>query len=111
MRLAAEIKPEAEQDIALQHEWYARKAGEDVAERYLAAFRTSIEELVRQPDLGKLRHFRAASLRDVRSLSIQRPFQVHLIFYCYSATKLEVIRVLHGMRDLPRRLLGPPGEK
>jgi len=36
-------------------------------------------------------------------------FKVHLIFYRVETEELDVFRVLHGMRDLPRRLTQPPG--
>lgn len=107
--LKADIRAEALLDLDLQYEWYADKAGEDVAERYLRAFHETKELLCRQPDLGRIRRFRDRRLAQLRSYRIEGSFEKHLIFYRVEDDALIVFRVLHGVRDLPRRLLEPPG--
>ena len=37
------------------------------------------------------------------------PFDRHLIYYRISGEELVAFRVVSGARDLPRRLLDPPG--
>ena len=44
----------------------------------------------------------------LRFCQIARPFQKHVIFYRYDDKSLFAERVMHGTRDLPRRLLEPP---
>jgi hypothetical protein len=44
----------------------------------------------------------------MRSFRLAAPFAVHLIFYRHDAGKLFVERLMHGARDLPRRLLERP---
>jgi plasmid stabilization system protein ParE len=39
---------------------------------------------------------------------VQNPYHRHLIFYRFDDKKLFAERILHGARDLPRRLLQPP---
>lgn len=107
--LKAEIGTEALMDLDLQYEWYADKADEDVAERYLQAFHETKELLCRQSDLGRIRKFRNRRLAKLRSYRIEGSFEKHLIFYRVEEGTLVVFRVLHGVRDLPRRLLEPPG--
>jgi len=107
--LRAEIKAEALLDLELQFEWFADKAGEDIGERYLQAFRETKDSLCRQSDLGRIRKFRDLRLVGIRSFRIERPFEKHLIFYRVENDKLIIFRVLHGVRDLPRRLIDPPG--
>jgi plasmid stabilization system protein ParE len=40
---------------------------------------------------------------------VPRPFQKHVLFYEVMDGEAVMRRVLHGHRDLPRRLLEPPG--
>jgi toxin ParE1/3/4 len=96
------------EDFEQQARWYVRRAGEPVATRYLAALDQSLELLTRHPGLGRKRRFRHPRLRGIRSYRVKPPFHKHLIFYWYGAAVLYAERVIHGARDLPRRLLEPP---
>ena len=107
--LRQEVSDDARQDLAVQYEWYWREAGEDIAERYLAAFRQTLDLIAQQPEMGMLRRFRSPRLRGIRSFQMLRAFRVHTLFYRIETDTLVVFRVLHGMRDLPRRLFDPPG--
>ncbi|PYJ71420.1 MAG: hypothetical protein DME76_02100 [Verrucomicrobia bacterium] len=49
-------------------------------------------------------------LRGVRSFQLESPFQKFLLFYRVTETTLQVWRVMHGARDLPRRLIESPVE-
>lgn len=95
-------------DFDRQFRWYDRKGGWEVARRYLAAVDRTLEKLAQQPDLGRVRRFPQPELRGVRSLAVERPFNRHMIFYRFDETNVEAWRVIHGARDLPRRLLEPP---
>ena len=96
-------------DFDLQYRWYLREAGVEVAERYFAAVLFRLRELARQPNLGRERTFRHEELKGLRSFVLARPFQRHLLFYRITDEGLSAERILHGMRDLPRRLREPPG--
>ena len=107
--MRCEVTEDARLDLALQFAWYARKAGDAIADRYLESFRLTTEALSRVPEMGVLRRFRDPRLADVRSLQFAGAFRVHLAFYRIEGETLTILRVLHGMRDLPRRLTDPPG--
>lgn len=92
-------------DFSHQFQWYERKAGWDVAWQYLLAVDRTLEKLARFPDLGRLRHFPQPELRGIRSRTVEPPFHRHLIFYRFDETTVEAWRLIHGARDLPRRLL------
>ncbi len=94
-------------DFDAQFRWYDRKGGWEVAQRYLIAVDRTLEELAQQPELGRLRHFPQPELRGIRSLAAKRPFHRHLIFYRFDEAGVEAWRVIHGSRDLPRRLIEP----
>ena len=98
-------------DFDLQYRWYLREGGEDVAEGYLRAVLATLNELTQHPGLGREREFRNKLLKGLRSMRVQPPYNRHLIFYRYTETELLAERVMHGMRDLPRRLRHPPTEK
>lgn len=107
--LTADIRSDALLDLDLQYEWYADVVDVDLAERYLAAFHETKEQLCLQPDLGRVRKFRNPRLARLRSFQIKGSFHKHLIFYRIENDTLVVFRVIQGMRNLPRRLMEPPG--
>jgi len=95
-------------ECELQYEWYYHRAGEKTAERYLSALDGSLALLVHHPGAGPLRRYKHPLLKGIRSFRVSRPFDRHLIFYRFDDSTLYAERVIHGMRDLPRRLLEPP---
>jgi toxin ParE1/3/4 len=82
-----------------------------VAERYLDAVWSTLRLLASQPELGRLGKFRQPALKNLRSFRVVSPFQVHLVFYRHDSVELSVERVMHGARDLPSRLIEPPGSE
>ena len=104
-----EVSDAAREDLALQSAWYVQKAGADIAERYLNAFDATLKKLQSLPEIGRLRMFRDPRLQGLRSFMTDGAFRLHLIFYRVEADTLVVFRVIHGMRDLPRRLMQEPG--
>ena len=96
-------------DFELQFRWYLAQAGDAVADRYVDAVEKTLQELTAQPGLGRRRAFRHDELQGLYSFRVRPPFDAHLIFYRYSNTGLSAERVMHGRRDLPRRLRQPPG--
>jgi plasmid stabilization system protein ParE len=96
-------------DAQNQFDWYWEKAGEAVAWRFGAAVEETILALARQPELGARRRFKHPRLIGLRSFRVQSPFGRILLFYRVNETELEFWRLMHGARDLARRLLEPPG--
>jgi toxin ParE1/3/4 len=95
-------------DVHRQFSWYWDEAGADVAWRFEGAVEQTLIVVAQHPDLGRLRHFRNPRLRNLRSIPIERPFNKLLIFYRVSGDVLHAVRLMHGARDLPRRLREPP---
>lgn len=75
---------------------------------WIADFVETLHWLGKQPDLGRLCHFRSNKLANLRCFRMSGSFGKHLIFYRLEDDTLYIFRVLHGMRDMPRRLLDPP---
>jgi len=109
MSLRLEQADSFREDFALQALWYVREAGEDVARRFHEAVDSTMRSLCRQPDLGRIRRFRHPTLQGLRSIPLERPFDKLLIFYRLEGDCVQAWRLMHGARDLPRRLRQPPG--
>ena len=109
MSLALQETETFEGDVARQFAWYLDEAGEELAWRFKLSVDATLFKLARQPDLGRRRHFQNPILRDLRSFRVERPFNRLLIFYRIHEQALIAWRLMHGSRDLPRRLVEPPG--
>jgi len=107
MSLEVSISLRAEQDMTLQYRWYLDNADLDIAERYLLAVHETILRIAERPDLGTRRRFQARELVPIRSIQVKKPFERHLLFYM-EGNSLRIERVMHGARDLPKRLLEDP---
>jgi len=80
---------------------YIGEDSPDAAERLLDAVERSIELLLENPSAGSLGRFRSARTRGIRLWPL-RDFPSYLIFYKAAGEDLEIVRFLHGARDLPR---------
>ncbi|MFZ4699000.1 MAG: type II toxin-antitoxin system RelE/ParE family toxin [Candidatus Methylumidiphilus sp.] len=94
--------------------FFHQKALEDIEEitcfiaedspKSALSFREMLEQacelLAEMPDMGVARNFTHPLLTDVRLWPLER-FEKYLIFYRAQLDTLEIIRVLHGARDLP----------
>ena len=96
------------EDFTWQALWYVRQAGDEVARRFEKAVDSTLRLLCAQPGLGRARRFRHPKLQGLRSFAVERPFQRLLIFYRSDGETLQAVRLMHGARDLPRRLAEPP---
>lgn len=96
-------------DFEHQAEWYLRHANDEIAQGYLDSLDETLRLLTIHPGMGRLRRYRHSELKGLRSFRINPPYQRHLIFYRHGSTTLSAVRVIDGGRDLPRRLLEPPG--
>lgn len=108
MSLAIEKSPLFHADVTNQFGWYFAEAGQELAWRFLKSVDLTLFNLARQPDLGRVRRFRHPVLQGLRSFRVEPPFQRILIFYRSTEDALQAWRLMHGARDLPRRLVEPP---
>src|ERR1035438_10263883 len=107
MNLAIEKSPLFHEDVTGQFEWYFDEAGVELAWRFFSAVDATLVKLAIQSDLGRIRHFRNPLLHNLRSYRVEPPFGKILIFYRLTNGKLIAERLMHGARDLPRRLVEP----
>ncbi len=98
-----------EQDVARQTEWYFARAGAAVALAFGAKVDATLERIGKFPESGIERKYPVPELAGLRFLPVDEPFGRFLVFYRVLADELSIERLIHGMRDLPWRLLDPPG--
>lgn len=97
-------------DLIKQMDWYREHATPEIAERFVDMVQATLHQLTRTPDMGRPRFADWPELKGIRSLRVQRPFNRLIIFYRHDAESLFAQRLIHGTRDLPRRLLQSPYE-
>jgi len=104
MKLTLQRADEFNADFDQQYRWYLEQAGDEVAEQFLQAVPVTLRLLAGQSDLGRRRKFRHPMLSNLYSFQVERPFNKILIFYRVTENTLQAWRLMHGARDLPRRL-------
>ncbi len=77
----------------------AEEASINIADRFLAAVHQSFEELARMPNIGQVTDFKNPRFVGMRRWRI-RGFPNHSIFYFPTKQGVDIVRVLHGPRDL-----------
>ena len=98
-----------EQDVARQTLWYLTRAGAAVALAFGEKVDSTLARIAEFPESGVEKKYPQPELAGLRFLPLDEPFGRFLVFYRVLADELSVERLMHGTRDLPRRLLDPPG--
>lgn len=99
------VRPKADHDLDDQAYYFATEAGPELGHRFLLAAHETFDLLARQPQMGwraRLKNPLLASLRVFRVSG----FEKMLVLYRPSADGVEILRVVHGSRNvaaLPRR--------
>ncbi len=91
-------RPQAERDIEECFVFIAED-NLDTGVFFLVAVEESLEQLAKFPLLGKPRDFADKRFQNIRMWRV-KGYEKYLIFYQAMETTIEVIRVLHGSRDI-----------
>ena len=105
MKLSLEQSDDFWADLIRHVDWYREQAAPEVAEQFVEAVEGTLEDLTQTPGMGRRRFMDRPKLAEIRSFRVKRPFNRLLIFYRYDSQTLYAERLIHGARDLPRRLL------
>jgi toxin ParE1/3/4 len=108
MSYRLEIKNRATQDLRLQANYILMNGSVDAAERFLSAAETTFAQLTKNPRMGKVTQLVVPRFGEVRQWRI-KDFKEYLILYQVQEDVVEILRVLHGARDLDN-LLNEPDE-
>lgn len=99
------ILPLADRDLDEQARYLAGNASLEVALRFYDAADQTFAFLARRPGIGAKRASGHSQYANIRVARIHG-FETHLVFYRPSEEGIDVVRVLHGHRDIDG-LLGP----
>lgn len=92
-------KPQAERDIE-ECFVYIGENNLDTAVYFLVAVEDSIEQIGRNPFIGNIREFKNSRIKNLRMRTV-KDYTDYQIFYTVEDETIEIIRVLHGARNLP----------
>ena len=95
------VLPRADRDLDEQADHLAAEAGLRTALRFLEASHETFSLIASQPAMGWPCRMRYAGLASVRVFPV-KSFDKMLVFYrpAASSNRIEIVRVLHGSRDL-----------
>lgn len=102
------VKPKADRDLDGYADYLAEDANLDLALRFLAAADETFALLARQPNMGWRSRIRRAELAPLRVFRVTG-FEHVLIFYRPLPDGVDILRVVHGSRNL-RALFRRRGE-
>lgn len=89
----------ARRDLLEAFDYLQEHASLDIADRFLSAALSSFQELAEMPKMGAPCKFRRRFLRRLRRWPL-KDFDSWLIFYLPKRNGVEIVRVLHGARDI-----------
>jgi toxin ParE1/3/4 len=95
-------RPAAKRDLVAQWVWYAENAGIEVADRFLSAAHGTLRMLALQPLSGSPLFARKPELEGMRRFPVSGGFENILLFYFPLQDGIDLVRVVHGSRDLER---------
>jgi toxin ParE1/3/4 len=97
-------RPIVIQDL-IEQATYIAEGSLDASDRFLRAAEETFQFLGNMPAIGRLSGFTHSSLVDVRQYAI-KGFKSFLIFYRVTDDGVDILRVLHGSRDVEALLEG-----
>jgi toxin ParE1/3/4 len=81
---------------------YALEGGERLAERFIDALRAAFDTVAKHPGIGSPRYAHELGMEGLRCWKLTTfPY---LVLYVEREDRIEVMRVLHGARDIPATL-------
>ena len=92
------IRPAASEDI---DEVVDYLVGEDIpaAQGFVKDLQQCFDLLTENPEIGVQREYRSAALSGMRMFPLKK-FSTYLLFYLSDDQTIDVVRVLHGHRDI-----------
>lgn len=94
----------AKRDLIAQWVWYAENADIETADRFLAAADSTAIMLAGQPESGNQIAVMKPELQGIRRFRVTDGFEKILFLYFPLEAGIDLVRVVHGNRDLERVL-------
>ncbi len=99
MTLPLIVRNRATQDLRQQANYILAQGNRDAAEQFLSCAESAFSQLAITPYIGKVMSLSLSDIGEIRQWRIKN-FKDYLIFYRVLDDSIEVLRVLHGARDL-----------
>jgi toxin ParE1/3/4 len=93
------LRPAAERDLERQAQYIVSSSGVDAARRFYRAAEETCQLIAGRPGIGRRIPYRNPVLAETRMFRM-KGFTSHLIFYRPIMNGVEIVRVIHGMRDI-----------
>ena len=85
-------------DLTECADYLASEAGETVAVAWYESLKKAVHQIRKTPEIGRLR--RDLPMGGIRTLNL-RKYPKYLVFYRLEKGRIELLRVRHGMMNLP----------
>jgi toxin ParE1/3/4 len=95
-------------DLLNKTDWYREHASSEIADHFVVAVEETLQNLTKMPGMGRPHFTSWPEFEGMRSYRVLRPFNRLVIFYRHDSEVLFAERLIHGTRDLPRRLRETP---
>ncbi|MBW7909543.1 MAG: type II toxin-antitoxin system RelE/ParE family toxin [Kiritimatiellae bacterium] len=82
---------------------YLGRERDELVDIFIDGVEATIERLAAHPRMGACGRFDDPRLQEIRFVRIEK-FPNHLLFYRLAKERIEIVRVLHGARDIPHFL-------
>jgi toxin ParE1/3/4 len=92
-------RPRAEEDLIRCYGHLAAQASIETAERFMEAAESTLRLLAKTPGIGAPYETTNPSLAALRSFPISK-FKRYILLYQVFRDRIELVRVLHGARDI-----------
>src|SRR3982751_3382127 len=95
------VRPKARRDVREIADYIAADNLE-ASDRFIDEVYAAFQLLAQMPELGSARRFRRESLKGLRLWRVPHGFEKYLVVYRPRPDAVEIIRVLHGARQIER---------
>lgn len=93
------VRPKADQDLDDQAYYYATAATPEVGHRFLLAAHQTFALLATQPNMGWHPRLGHPALKHLRVFRV-KGFEKLLVLYLPLLDSVEILRIVHGSRDI-----------
>ncbi len=93
------VLPRADADVDEAAEYYAERGSLEVALRFLSAVQAAYHFICENPEAPPRGQYRSVALQGIRWWRVPG-FERHLVFYRLTGDCVQIVRVLHGARDI-----------
>lgn len=97
------LRPAADRDVDEQAGYLAQEVGLEMAFRYYDQVFATLEAVCDMPGIGERWETGDPRLEGMRTRRVEG-FEKSLIFYLETPEGIDVVRILHGARDIARLL-------